>query len=111
MLLKIWKKTTKKSAAKNQKSAAKNMKAAAKKLAKMKADADAEENEEDMQALRQLLKNVLTLSFDQEKLFKEVKVTNINNPKYADLMTEQQRIKENRVWSKIVCMRIGKTCF
>ena len=89
------KKNDKSSASKNQKSAAKNMKNAAKKLAKIKADMEAEESEEDMQALRQLLKNILTISFDQEKLMKEVKNTDINNPKYPDLMKEQQRIVEN----------------
>ncbi len=104
-------KNDKQSAAKNQKSAAKNMKAAAKKLAKMKADAESEENEEDMQALRQLLKNVLTLSFDQEKLFKEVKVTNINSPKYADLMTEQQRIKENSAMVEDSLYALAKRVF
>ena len=56
---------------------------------------DAEQEAEDMQAIRQLLENIVSLSFDEEKLMKDLKNTNINNPKYIDLMKEQQRIKEN----------------
>ncbi|MFN8276997.1 MAG: DUF4175 family protein [Chitinophagales bacterium] len=82
-------------ASKNQKSAAQNMKNAASKMQQMKQGMEQEENAEDMQLLRQLLKNVLTLSFDQEKLMNTIKVTNVNTPGYVGLMKEQQRIKEN----------------
>ncbi len=83
------------SASKNQKSAANNMKDAAQKLGKMKDAMEEEEAAEDMQAVRQLLENIVKLSFDEEKLMNDVKNTNINNPKYVDLMKEQQRIREN----------------
>lgn len=83
------------SASKNQKSAANNMKDAAQKLGKMKSAMEEEEAAEDMQAVRQLLENIVKLSFDEEKLMNDVKNTNINNPKYVDLMKEQQRIREN----------------
>ncbi len=83
------------SASKNQKSAANNMKDAAQKLGKMKSAMEEEEAAEDMQAVRQLLENIVKLSFDEEKLMNDVKATNINNPKYVDLMKEQQRIREN----------------
>lgn len=82
-------------ASKNQKSAANNMKEAAQKLSDMKMAMDAEQEAEDMQAIRQLLENIVQLSFDEEKLMNGMKNTNINNPKYVDLMKEQQRIKEN----------------
>jgi hypothetical protein len=61
----------------------------------MKNAMDMEQEAEDMQAIRQLLKNILTLSFDEEKLMSDIKQTNINNPKYIDLMHDQQRIREN----------------
>jgi len=35
------------------------------------------------------------LSFDQEKLMADLKAVNVNNPKYVQLMTAQQKIKEN----------------
>ncbi|MCW5906616.1 MAG: DUF4175 family protein [Chitinophagales bacterium] len=82
-------------ASQNQKNAANNMKNASQKLSEMKAQMEQEENAEDMQATRQLLENIVKLSFDQEKLMTEVKATNINNPKYVQLMKEQQRIREN----------------
>ena len=82
-------------ASKNQKSAANNMKDASQKLSSMKMSMDAEQEAEDMQAIRQLLENIVQLSFDEEKLMSNLKSTNINNPKYVDLMKEQQRIKEN----------------
>ena len=71
------------------------MKDAAEKLSAMKAGMDAEQEAEDMQAIRQLLENIVQLSFDEEKLMSNLKNTNINNPKYVELMKEQQRIKEN----------------
>lgn len=82
-------------ASQNQKSAANNMKDASQKLSDMKMQMEQEEAAEDMQAIRQLLENIIKLSFDEEKLMNDVKGTNINNPKYVQLMTEQQRIREN----------------
>ena len=83
------------SASKNQKSAANNMKNAAQKMSDMKSAMESEEAAEDMQAVRQLLENIVQLSFDEEKLMNDLKVTNINNPHYVDIMKEQQRIREN----------------
>ena len=82
-------------AAKEQKGAAEQMKEASKSLSAMKDKMEQEQDEEDMQAIRQLLKNILQLSFDEEKLMADVNQTNINVPKYVDLMNEQQRIREN----------------
>lgn len=82
-------------ASKNQKSAAQNAKSAASKMKEMKMQMDQEQDAEDMQAIRQLLENIVALSFDEEKLMNNVKATNINNPKYVELMKEQQRIREN----------------
>ncbi|MBL0309584.1 MAG: hypothetical protein IPP77_07900 [Bacteroidetes bacterium] len=82
-------------ASKSQKSAASNMKNAAKKLSDMKSKMEEEQEAEDMQAIRQLLENIVRLSFDEEGLMKAVKQTSINTPKYVDLMKEQQRIREN----------------
>jgi hypothetical protein len=100
-----------KKAAGNQKSAAQNMKSAAQKLSKKKAAMEQEESEEDMQALRQLLKNILSLSFDQEKLIDAVKAININNPKYPDLIKEQQRIRENSLMVQDSLYALSKRVF
>jgi hypothetical protein len=82
-------------ASQNQKSAANNMKNASQKLQQMQNNMEMEQQAEDMQAIRQLLENIVSLSFDEEKLMANVKATNINNPKYVELMKEQQRIREN----------------
>ena len=82
-------------ASKNQQSAANNMKDASQKMGEMKMKMEQEQEAEDMDAIRQLLKNTLQLSFDEEKLMGDVKQTNINTPKYVELMHEQARIREN----------------
>jgi hypothetical protein len=82
-------------ASKSQKNASSNEKNASQKLSDMKMQMDQQEDAEDMQAIQQLLKNILQLSFDEEKLMGNVKDVNINSPKYVDLMNEQQRIREN----------------
>ncbi|MBS1622652.1 MAG: DUF4175 domain-containing protein [Bacteroidetes bacterium] len=98
-------------ASKSQKSAANNMKEAAKKMAKMKQSMEQEEESEDMASLRQLLKNILSLSFDQERLMGQLKTININTPKYVDMMKEQQRIKENSVMVEDSLYALAKRVF
>ncbi len=56
----------------------------------------AEENIED---LRQLLDNLLTLSFDQESLMEKLKTINRNNPQYKELMKYQKKLKDD---SKVI---------
>jgi hypothetical protein len=98
-------------ASKNQKSAAGEMKKASQSLAKMKSSMESEENAEDMASLRQLLKNLLTLSFDEEKLLDQFKTININTPKYVDLMVEQERIRENSKMVEDSLYALGKRVF
>lgn len=82
-------------ASQNQQSAANNMKNASQKMKQMQMDMESAQQAEDMQAIRQLLENIVSLSFDEEKLMAAVKTTPINNPKFVELMKEQQRIREN----------------
>ena len=98
-------------ASKNQKSASKDMKSASKSLSKMKSDMEAEASSEDMASLRQLLKNLLSLSFDEEKLMDQFKTININTPKYVDLMKEQGRIRENSAMVEDSLYALGKRVF
>jgi hypothetical protein len=98
-------------AAKSQKAAAEGMKKASKSLSKMKSGMEEEENAEDMAALRQLLKNILALSFDEEKLMNQFKTININTPKYVDLMKEQERIRENSRMVEDSLYALGKRVF
>jgi hypothetical protein len=54
-----------------------------------------QQQEEDLEALKQLLDNLIKLSVDQESLMKEVKTLKSSNPKFIDLMAQQQKIKED----------------
>lgn len=98
-------------ASKSQKQASKQMKKASESLAKMKSAMEQEQNGEDMASLRQLLKNLLSLSFDEEKLMGQLKTININTPKFLDLTKEQERIRENSKMVEDSLYALGKRVF
>ena len=50
---------------------------------------------EDIQNLRQILYNLITFSFDQEDLIKQLKSCKPNNPKYLSIVDKQNKLKEN----------------
>ena len=84
-----------KGASQSQKKAAQKMKDMASKISdSMEAAADAA-YEEDMKALRQLLENLVTLSFDQESLIDQVSKTPINTPKYTELVQQQFKVADD----------------
>ncbi|RLD63586.1 MAG: hypothetical protein DRJ01_03395 [Bacteroidetes bacterium] len=51
----------------------------------------------DIQQLRQILYNLLSFSFDQEELIKQVKTIKTNNPKYSSILNSQHKLKDNFV--------------
>ena len=61
----------------------------------MKEQMEAEENEEDMNALRALLENLLRLSFDQEQVMQNLKSIDINNPQFLKLSQQQHKLKDD----------------
>ncbi len=60
---------------------------------------ESEQAEENIEDLRQLLDNLLTLSFDQESVMDKLKTVNRNSPQYKDLMKEQKKLKDD---SKVI---------
>lgn len=84
-----------KSAQKNQKKASEKMRDAAQEMQGAMQSGEMMQMEEDMAALRQLLENILTLSFDQEDLIKDFESVNTVDPAYVRLIQEQNRIKDN----------------
>jgi len=54
-----------------------------------------EQMSEDIDALRQLLENLVKLSFDQEDLIDDFSETNINTPRYVELIQEQFKLKDD----------------
>ena len=81
-------------ASKSQKSAAQKMKKMAGAMQSSMEAGEMAQMEEDLQALRQLLENLVTLSFDQESLISKISRTNVNTPRYGSLVQEQFKIKD-----------------
>ncbi len=88
-------KNNKKSAAKEEKQAAEDMKEAAAQLETALQKMEEEEQGEDMQAIRQILENLLQVSFSQEDLAKEVQHTKTNNPRYTKLAQKQKQLQDD----------------
>lgn len=84
---------------KSQKSAAQKMQEMSNKMQKMAMEGEMEQNGEDLQALRQILENLITLSFDQENLMNDFKKIKSVNPQFVEKSTAQIKIKDD---SKIV---------
>jgi hypothetical protein len=84
-----------KKASESQKSASQQMKDMAKKLQSMMAASQQQGQEEDMDALRALLENIVQLSFDQEKLMSSVGEVNTRDPKYVALTKDQKKLKDD----------------
>ncbi len=88
-------KDQKKKASKKQKSAANKMKNMANKKKQGKESGEMEQMEEDVKMLRQLLENLVGLSFAQEQNMKDVSNSSINTPHYVELAQQQYKIKDD----------------
>lgn len=84
-----------KKASKSQKSAAEKMQEMAQKMSAMKAQEQEEKAEEDMQALKQLLENLITFSLEQEDVMASLKKVNYKDPKYVKLGQQQRKLKDD----------------
>lgn len=84
-----------KNASKSQKNAAQRMKNLASQLGQKLDASQQAQMEEDMEMLRQLLENLVTLSFDQEALLNDFASTEVTSPRYVALVQEQYKIKDD----------------
>ena len=82
-------------AAKSQKKASEKMSEMAESMQGAMEAGEMEQMEEDIQALRQLLENLVDLSFDQEDLINNVTSTRANTPKYVSLVQDQFKLKDD----------------
>ncbi len=80
---------------KSQKGASGKMKEMAQQMSDMAASDEMEQMEEDLQAIRQLLENIITLSFDQENLTNKVNRTYEQTPRYVELVQEQFKLQDD----------------
>jgi flagellar biosynthesis GTPase FlhF len=84
-----------KPAAKSQKNAAQRMKSLANQMQQKMESGQMEQMQEDMAMLRQLLENLVTLSFDQEHLIADFNAVEVSTPRYVTLIQEQFKIKDD----------------
>lgn len=82
-----------KKSSESQKDAAKKMSEMAQKMAAMQQQS--QNSGEDMDALRQLLDNLLHLSFEQEDLMENYKKMDRKNPEYVKVTQQQKKLKDD----------------
>lgn len=82
-------------ASEKQKEAAEKMKKMAGAMEAAMESGEKKQMEEDIKALRQLLENLITLSFDQEELHDDFRKTQHYTPKYVELTAEQHSLKDD----------------
>ena len=83
----------------SQKSAAQEMKKMEQKLSQAQKSMQQQETKENMDDLRDILENLLTLSFDQEALMKDFRKVNQTDPRFITLSQKQLKLKDD---SKII---------
>jgi hypothetical protein len=84
-------------AAPPQRGAAKGMKSLADQMEQMQSDMYSEELGESIEALREILENLLQLSFDQEELLSRTAQTSVIDPQFPRVIEDQNKIKDDLV--------------
>ncbi len=82
-------------ASQSQKKAQQSLQKMADALAAMAAGGSQEQTEIDIRATRQILSNLLRMSFGQEKLIDKVEATNLTDPAYISNVREQYKLKDD----------------
>jgi hypothetical protein len=88
-------KNDRQSASQAQQQAAKQIQQMAGKMQQKNEEEEDSQNNVDAQQLRELLKNLINSSFDQEKVMETLKNTNPSDPNYVILAQKQKDIKDN----------------
>jgi hypothetical protein len=84
-----------KKAGENQKNASENMKKMSQQMEQSMQSMQMQQMEMDMQSTRQILENLIKVSFDQEDLLNKTKGVNVYNPQYLQLMKDQHKINDD----------------
>ncbi|AFK03072.1 hypothetical protein Emtol_1932 [Emticicia oligotrophica DSM 17448] len=82
-------------ASKSQKKASQKMKKMAQKMKESMKSQEMKEMDEDIDALRAILENLVKLSFDQEKIMKDFRSLNVSDPRFIKLSQEQLKIQDD----------------
>lgn len=86
-----------KKASDSQQKAGEQMEQLAQQMEQMQMDSESESASEDMDALRALLENILTLSFEEEGLMAALKLTDEQDPRYINHGQAQRKLKDDAV--------------
>ena len=84
-----------KDASKMQQEAADDMERLSEAIAEAQLDAEQQDMAEDAEQVRQLLKNLVQLSFNQEELITDLNAIYIQDPKYQTIIARQNRIRDD----------------
>lgn len=82
-------------ASKSQKNASKKMEQMSKEMQQMMQMNQMQQMEQDVKAMRQLLENLVTMSFEQEQLITDINNTIPNTPMYVKLVQKQHKLKDD----------------
>lgn len=94
-----------------QKNSKKNMKQLQNMLSQMQTQAKQNEMQEDYDDLRNLLENLLTLSFDQEELRNQMKGITYNDPAVNKRIASQKKITDDMVMVRDSLVELSKRVF
>lgn len=84
-----------KKAAQAQKNAAEKMQQMAQKMQQESSSSSMEEAQQNLDHLRDILENLITLSFDQEDLMKSFRAVNQSDPRFISLGQQQLKLKDD----------------
>ena len=82
-------------ASQSQKSAAQRMKKMAQKMKDQMSDDEEQKAKQNIDDLRDILDNLVTLSFDQEKLMKDFRVVDQTDPRFVQLGQTQRKLRDD----------------
>ncbi len=85
----------KKDAAKSQEGAKDQLEQMEQKMQSAQEKMQQEQQQENLEALRRLRQNLMQLSFDQEELIENIRVTNPRDPLYVQYTKDQMRLSDN----------------
>ena len=84
-----------KKASKSQKNASQQMQQMAQKMQQKMSSAEMEQAQQNLDHLRDILENLITLSFDQEELMKSFRGVSQSDPRYVTLGQQQLKLKDD----------------
>jgi hypothetical protein len=88
-------KGNKKKSSQNQKNAVDQMKQMENKMSGFQSEMQQEAHEEDLNTLRQILDNLIKVSFTQEDLMNELKKVDRSDPRYVEIGREQKKLQDD----------------